>query len=218
METKTKTKWTDIYVFCLLAIITAYLVFLIEELVRSLITKTLSPFSQNLVVSFVTILACMLAYYLLMMLENRGKIVLGNWLKVFIYTYFLLSLIVYNSFNLFTIKWIIIAVCNLTGILISIVGVSVYYNYLKNQNSQVRAKAIMVVLFAICFTIAAGLILELGHYLVTLITKQTPLTFVGAIINLAYMLVGAVAINICFLISLHKGKKFINNCLIYVEN
>lgn len=218
METKTKTKWTDIYVFCLLAIITAYLVFLIEELVRSLITKTLSPFSQNLVASFVTILACMLAYYLLMMLENKGKIVLGNWLKVFIYTYFLLSLIVYNSFNLFTIKWIIIAVCNLTGILLSIVGVSVYYNYLKNQNSQVRAKAIMVVLFAICFTIATGLILELGHYLVTLITKQTPLTFVGAIINLAYMLVGAVAINICFLISLYKGKKFINNCLIYVEN
>ena len=99
----------------------------------------------------------------------------------------------------------------------AIIGVSIYYNYLKDSESKVRAKAIMVVLFSFAISIALGVVVELGQYIVNSITKASEITLTSVIFDIAYVAVGSMVLNFVFYLSLNRTKKLINTCLIHIE-
>ena len=102
------------------------------------------------------------------------------------------------------------------GAFYTLIGVSIYYNYLKNENNKVKAKAVMVVLFAFVFTIACAFMIEIIKWLVGLIFNGESVTFVKIVLNVVYAIAGSVVMNLVFYLSLTGKKKVINACLIDV--
>lgn len=190
----------------------------IEELFRCFITKNNSIFINNYVKNFIFLIISAFIYWFLMFLNEKNKIECKEWLKCVIIIYVFLVFNVLNFFDFYKIKIIEYIVFGLSGVLFSIFGVSFYYNYLKNDEYKVKAKAIMVVVFSVAISIAITISIEILWYFIDLIASKEPKLLKYVIYDLIFSIVGSVIINIFFYLSLTKSKKFINNCLIYVNN
>lgn len=216
-QKKDRVLWSDYVLLGVLILISAFLVFLLVDTIKSIVNQTVSTYSQNLIENYLAIIGSVLIYFLISILENKGKLRFSEILRTCIIGYVFLIVFLFNVFNLYQHQFISIIANNLTGMLFAIVGVSIYYNYLKNSESKVKAKAIMVVIFAFAITIALGVVVELVQYLVNLATKATEITLKKVITDILYVSVGSLALNVVFYISLTNSKKIVNKCLIHIE-
>ncbi len=174
-------------------------------------------FSQNMIKSFVYSILTALCLYLIGVLIKNQKINLKDWLAISFYAVVFLLVNVYNLFGLYDYLVLNIIAELLIGVIFSIIGVSVYYNYLKNENNRVKAKAIVVCIFALTFALASSFLVELVKYLASLIFKTGFYSFGHVALNVLYATAGALIIDTLFFFSLRGNKKLINACLIDVE-
>lgn len=174
-------------------------------------------FSANMIKSFVYSIITALCLYLVGTLIKNQKINLKDWLAISFYAVVFLLVNVYNLFGLFNYLILNIFAELLIGVSFAIIGVSVYYNYLKNENNRVKAKAIVVCIFALTFSIAGGFLIELLKYFASLIFENTFYSFGKVALNVLYATVGSLIIDIIFFFSLKGSKKLINACLIDIE-
>jgi len=218
MEKKnSKYSISDVVTLIIFAIMAIFAVVLIEELIRCFITKTNSIFTKNYIKNIIYLIISSLIYTILVYFEEKNRLSCKPWLKITLVIYIFIAFNVLNFFGLYTycvVKYIIFAI---NGVFFAIFGVSIYYNYLKNENNKVKAKAKMVIIFSIALSVAFAFCTELVWYLIDLVSSSEPQLFKYAVFDILFALGGSVIMNIFFYLSLSKTKKFINNCLIDVQ-
>lgn len=183
----------------------------------AVISHTSNIFAKGMVKSFVFSLVTALCLYLFSYLIKNKRVNLKDWLAIGFYIAIFMLVNVFNIFGLYNYFVLNLFASMLIGLMLAIIGVSVYYNYLKNESNRVKAKAIVVCIFAFVFTIAGAFIIELVKYLVSLIFETGFYSFGKVALNCLYAGVGSIIINIVFYLSLKGDKKIINACLIDVE-
>lgn len=217
VEKSSKYSVSNIVTLVIFAIMAIFAIILIEEMIRGFITKNENIFTQNYIKNLIYLTISAFIYFILFVLESKNRIFYGEWLKIALVLYIFISLNVCNFFNLYTyrvVKYIIFAI---NGVFFTVFGVSIYYNYLKNENNKVKAKALMVVIFSTAIAIALSFCTELLWYLIDLISSNQQIFFKEVIFDMLFALLGSVIINVFFYLSLIKSKKFINYCLIDIQ-
>lgn len=188
----------------------------IEELIRCFVLKTSSVFINNYVKNLIFLIITAFLYWILMYFHEKNRLDCKDWLKCVVVIYIFLVFNVFNFFDFYRFKIVEYITFGLSGVLFSIFGVSFYYNYLKNENNHVKAKAIMVVIFSVAISIAITISVEILWYFIDLIASKEPRLLKVVIFDVLFSIVGSIIINIFFYLSLNKSKKFINSCLIDV--
>lgn len=179
---------------------------------------TSNIFSKNMIKTFVYSLVSAVVLYVVGFGIKNERINLKDWLIIAFYMSIFVLVNVYNVFDLYNI-WVLNILAQLVqGVMYAIIGVSIYYNYLKNEQNRVKAKAIVVCIFALTFSIAFGFVVELVKYLASLIFATKFYSFGHVALNVLINIIGALAIDIVFYFSLKSDKKVINACLIDIQN
>ena len=212
-----KVKISTIVAIIVLSLMAICAIFLVEEVIRSFILQNESIFMKNYVKNLIYLTISAIIYLILFTLEEKNKLFCKEWLKISIILYVFITLNVCNFFNWYTYRVVKYLVFAINGAFFAIFGVSIDYNYLKNENNKVKARAIMVSIFSIALAIVFALVTEFIFYLVDLISKSEPTLFINALYDILFSLAGAFIINIFFYLSLTKSKKFINYCLIDIQ-
>ena len=73
-EKKEKNLWSDYVLLGVLILISAFLVFLLIETIRSIINESVSTYSKNLIGNYLAIIGTVLIYFVISLLENKGKL------------------------------------------------------------------------------------------------------------------------------------------------
>ena len=219
MESKKKKKCSvsNVVTYIILGLLIACAIVLIEEVIRNFIAKTENIFTKNYIKNMIYLIITSGTYFLILLLEERKQLFCKEWLKISILVYVFITLNICNFFDLYTYRVVRYIIFAINGAFFAIFGVSIYYNYLKNENNKVKAKASMVVIFSLALTIAFSFATELIWYLVDLTAAVEPLQFKIVIFDMVFALIGSIILNILFYLSLNKTKKFINSCLIHVQ-
>lgn len=214
---KRKIDASEIVLFTILGLLFAFMVLMIVMSFVAVGSHQANIFSSNLVKNFVYILITTVVLIVTDVLLQKGKLYAKDWLFSVLYCTIFVLLNVLNIFDLYRFFVINLLANVLVGVMLTVVGVSIYYNYLKNESNKVKARAFVVVLFAFVFTIAGGFVLELIKYLANLLFKTTTIGFSKIALNVAYQMVGSLALNIAFYLSLTRKKKLVNAFLIDVD-
>ena len=217
VKKKEKILPSDIVMYSIMALQICCVILLIVSTVLSFSKKSGNVFIQNIIPNYTYIIITFFVITFLDYLFKKKGWSANEWLKSTIYVAMFLLINVYNMFSLYVYLPLRIIAYVLLGAFYSIVSVSLYYNYLKNSASQVRAKAIMVCLFSLTFAIAVAFFLELLQLIMGLIFAIQLQTVKQVFLDILYSFAGALIINILFFISLKKEKKFINFWLIDVD-
>lgn len=212
-----KCSISDVVAYIIFAVMAIFAIVLIEELIRCFILKTNSIFTKNYLKNIIYLIISSIIYLILMYLEEKNKLFCKTWLKITLLVYVFIALNVLNFFDLYTYRVVKYLIFAINGAFFAIFGVSIYYNYLKNENNKVKAKANMVVLFSLAMALAMAFATELILYLINLVSTNSIYLFKYALYDILFAMVGAVILNIFFYLSLTKTKKFINNCLIDIQ-
>lgn len=219
METKKRNKCSvsNVVTYIIYGILIAFAIVLIEELIRNFIAKTENIFTKNYIKNMIYLIVTCGIYFLIMFFEYRKQLLCKEWLKVAIVLYLFITLNVCNFFDLYTYRVVRYIIFAINGAFFAIFGVSIYYNYLKNENNKVKAKANMVVIFSLALSIAFAFATELIWYLVDLISSSEPQIFKIVIFDMIFALSGSIILNLFFYLSLNRTKKFVNSCLIDIQ-
>lgn len=213
---KLKIKVSDIFLYSAILLTFGFLIFTIVDLFRSVSVKELTVYTKNFLLTFSMIVIATVIYLLLMYFE-RGRLKYPEWFKCFVIVSVLVFFLVYPFFGLYTIIYFDIIFNTVLGFLLSIVGVSIFYNYLRSDKNNLRARPVMVVFFSFMFATTIAVIIELIEALVNIIQKSSSIIASGDLIDICVILGSSLIINILFYISLRKEKVIINGCLITNE-
>lgn len=189
----------------------------IEELIRCFVMKVDSIFVNNYIKNLIFLVMTAFLYWILMYMHEKNRLDCKEWLKCVIVIYIFLVFNVFNFFDFYRFKIVEYVTFGLSGVLFSIFGVSFYYNYLKNEDNKVKAKAIMVVVFSVAISVAITISIEILWYFIDLMASKEPKLLKIVIFDVISSIIGSIIINIFFYLSLNKSKKFINNCIIDVK-
>lgn len=217
VKKKEKITPSDIVMYSIMALQICCVILLIVSTILSFSKKSGNVFIQNIIPNYTYIIITFFVITLLDYLFKKKGWSANEWLKSIIYIIMFLFINIYNMFSLYSYLPLRIIAYVFIGAFYSIISVSIYYNYLKNSASQVRAKAFMVCLFSLTFSIAVAFFLELLQLCSGLIFSIELQSVKNVFLDILYSLAGALVINIVFFISLKKEKKFINFWLIDVD-
>ena len=73
-QKKEKNLWSDYVLLGVLVLISAFLIFLLVDTIKSIITETVSTYSKNLISNYLAIIGSVLIYFIISILENKGKL------------------------------------------------------------------------------------------------------------------------------------------------
>ncbi|MBP3630478.1 MAG: hypothetical protein J6J23_03200 [Clostridia bacterium] len=214
---KRKIDLSEIVLFTILGLLFALMTTMIVMSFVAVGTQTKNIFSSELIKNYIFILLTAVALILVDIAIQKGRLYAKNWVFSVIYIIIFILLNLLNIFNLYRYFVINLMANILIGAFFTLIGVSIYYNYLKNENNKVKAKAIMVVLFAFVFTIACSFLMEVVKWLVGIIFNSEPTTFAKIALNVIYSTIGSVLLNLVFYLSLIGKKVVVNACLIDVS-
>lgn len=219
MESKVTKKCSvsNVVTYIIYGVLIAFAVVLIEELIRNFIVKTENIFTKNYLKNMIYLILTSGIYFFLMFFEYRKQLFCKEWLKTALIIYIFIVLNVGNFLGIYTYRVARYIVFAINGMFFAIFGVSIYYNYLKNENNKVKAKANMVTIFSLALTIAFAFATELVWYLIDLVSSSEVVSFKIVIFDIVFSLIGSIILNILFYLSLNKSKKFINSCLIDIQ-
>ena len=214
---KRKIDLSEIVLFTILGLLFALMTTMIVMSFVAVGTQTKNIFSSELIKNYIFILLTAVALILVDIAIQKGRLYAKSWVFSVIYITIFILLNLLNIFNLYRYFVINLMANILIGAFFTLIGVSIYYNYLKNENNKVKAKAIMVVLFAFVFTIACSFLMEVVKWLVGIIFNSEPTTFAKIALNVIYSTIGSVLLNLVFYLSLIGKKVVVNACLIDVS-
>lgn len=214
---KTKVTASDVVLFAIIGLLFLATVVLVVGTLLSIKNKRPNIFSLNLLKNLIYIILTASILTVLDIFMRKKKLSANEFTKIFIYLSLFLVINVFNVFNLYSSIVVNIFAYLVLGVLYSIIGISIYYNYLKNSQNQVRAKANMVFWFGIALSVTFAFALEFLKFILYLIIGVTSLTINAVMLNVLYSFIGALITNIVFFASLLKTKKLINYCLIDVN-
>lgn len=219
MNEKNNRKYSvsDIVSIAIYITIMLLAVLLVEEIIRGFVTKKVTIINRNYFKSLIFLIISAVTFIILENLENKNRIFCNTGIEIALKLYLLLALNIFTIFDIYTIRVVKYVIFIINGALFAILGVSIYYNYLKNENNKVKAKAKMVIIFSLALTVAFAFASELIIYLINLMTKSTIQSFKTVIFDCLFTLLGSGIMNILFYLSLTKTKKFINYCLIDIQ-
>lgn len=212
-----KCSISSVVTYIIYGILSVFAILLIEELIRNFILKTENIFTKNYIKNMIYLIISAGIYFLIMFYEYKKRLSCKELLKIALVLYVFITLNLCNFFDLYTIRVVRYAIFAINGVFFAIFGVSIYYNYLKNESNKVKAKANMVVIFSLALTIAFAFATELVWYLIDLMSSAETISFKYVIFDILFSLGGSIILNIFFYLSLNKSKKFINSCLIDVQ-
>lgn len=216
-EKKSKTKISDIFLYAGIILTFAYLIFTVVDLFRSISSKELSIFTTNFLLAFIMIIIATVLYLFLLYFE-KSKFEFPEWFKCTIITFIFIFSIIYTMFNLYSYLAFSIIFYVVISFMLSLIGISIFYNYLKDTKNILKISPFMVFLFSVCFTITIGVLIQLIVILTKdlnqLKTTSAPI-YLDFYINLGAMLISSLITSFVMFISLKKSKKLINSCIIY---
>ena len=208
---------SEIVMFTILGLLFLLMTTIIVMSFVAVANKTSNIFSTNIIKNYIFILLTAVILVVVDLAIQKGKLQAKEWLFTAIYLMIFVLLNVFNIFNLYRFFAFNFLSNFILGAFYTLLGVSIYYNYLKNENNKVKAKAVMVIVFAFALTIACSFVMELVKWLVSLAFASAVLTFADVVLNIVYAMAGSVVLNFVFYLSLLKKKQIINACLIDVE-
>ena len=212
-----KVTASDVVLFAIVGLLFLATVVLVVGTLLSIKNKRPNIFSLNLLKNLIYIILTAGILTVLDIFMRKKKLTANEFTKIFIYLSLFLVVNVFNVFNLYSSIVVNIFAYLVLGVLYSIIGISIYYNYLKNSQNQVRAKANMVFWFGIALSVTFAFALEFLKFILYLIIGVKSLTINAVMLNVLYSFIGALITNIVFFASLLKTKKLINYCLIDVN-
>lgn len=212
-----KVTASDVVLFAIVGLLFLATVVLVVGTLLSIKNKRPNIFSLNLLKNLIYIILTAGILTVLDIFMRKKKLSANEFTKIFIYLSLFLVVNVFNVFNLYSSIVVNIFAYLVLGVLYSIIGISIYYNYLKNSQNQVRAKANMVFWFGIALSVTFAFALEFLKFILYLIIGVKSLTINAVMLNVLYSFIGALITNIVFFASLLKTKKLINYCLIDVN-
>lgn len=212
-----KVTASDVVLFAIVGLLFLATVVLVVGTLLSIKNKRPNIFSLNLLKNLIYIILTAGILTVLDIFMRKKKLSANEFTKIFIYLSLFLVVNVFNVFNLYSSIVVNIFAYLVLGVLYSIIGISIYYNYLKNSQNQVRAKANMVFWFGVALSVTFAFALEFLKFILYLIIGVKSLTINAVMLNVLYSFIGALITNIVFFASLLKTKKLINYCLIDVN-
>lgn len=212
-----KVTASDVVLFAIVGLLFLATVVLVVGTLLSIKNKRPNIFSLNLLKNLIYIILTAGILTVLDIFMRKKKLSANEFTKIFIYLSLFLVVNVFNVFNLYSSIVVNFFAYLVLGVLYSIIGISIYYNYLKNSQNQVRAKANMVFWFGIALSVTFAFALEFLKFILYLIIGVKSLTINAVMLNVLYSFIGALITNIVFFASLLKTKKLINYCLIDVN-
>jgi len=145
--------------------------------------------------------------------ENKKKIYISSLVKILIFLCVIAYIAVYPAFNLYNNMAFIFVYQVIASLIMSIMGISIFFNNMKTEDNIVKVKPGFAVIFSYSFSVAMMITIEALKYGIYYICGSafTPTIFltniiVGAILSLIY--------NIVFYISLKQNKTLVNYCII----
>ena len=138
MSDKKQRKYSssDIVTFIIYAIMAIFAVVLIEEVIRCFIIKNESIFIKNYIKTMIYLIITAFIYFISYYLQEKNRLFAKEWLKIAVNIYFFITLVICNIFNLYTYRVVRYIIFAINGVFFAIFGVSIYYNYLKNENNK----------------------------------------------------------------------------------
>lgn len=216
-EIKSKTKVSDIFLYIGIILTFAYLVFTVVDLFKSISSKELSVFTNNFLLAFIMIIITTLLYLFLLYFE-KSKYELPEWFRCVIITFIYIFTIIYTMFNLYNYFAFSIVFYAVIGFILSIIAISIFYNYLKDSKNILKISPFMVFLFGLCFAVTIGVLIQLVVILTKdlnqLKTASAPV-YLDFYINLGMITLSSIISNFVMYMSLKKSKKLINASIIY---
>ena len=122
---------------------------------------------------------------------------------------------IYPCYNLFASKISLAILFAVVGFILSVISISVFFHFEKEQNGTVNANTLYLLFFIILFEFACTIVFEILLYFVlkssgVIIFK----TAADCFVCFTYSLIGLFVCILLSVISLYRDKKFLNLCLV----
>ena len=145
--------------------------------------------------------------------ESKKKIYISSLVRIFIMLCVISYIAVYPAFDLYNKIEFIFIYQIFAAFIMSIIGISIFFNNMKTSDNIVKVKPGFAVIFSYSFSVAIMITIEALKYGIYYICGSafTPNIFlinilVGAVLSLLY--------NIVFYVSLKQNKTLVNYCII----
>ena len=184
------------------------------------ITKFELYSSFNYILAYVLVIACLVLYILGFYVYHFSKIYMPSWFRMLFYIAFFLFTNVYYICNWFNTILGLIFFYAYISFLACIISLSIYFNTQKDEKNKLKIAPKSLISSIFFYSVAGNAIIQFAVNLVKVIAfKNYEFSTLGVyLIEFGVMILVTIAVTITFAISLAGNKKFINACLIKVNN
>lgn len=165
------------------------------------------------IIQMIFALACILIFAICFLCVKYTKLKISQPFAIYLELVILTFFGIYPCFSLFANAIALGFFFGLLGLTLAAISLSVYYAFSRSQNGQVRANPWFVMIVMYGFAVVLVVLFEVLVYLVTKSNTQIISNFVDFVSQLGYAACGITLCAVVSLISLFKGKIFVNLCL-----
>lgn len=198
----------------------ALFVFLLLGLFGVIVPSWIEEASFNYLFAFFLILLNLLLNILFMVIEKKNLLDFPEWLRVVFFVGFFVFTGLYYYFGLYTIIYTEIIAYVYLAFVLSILSLSIFFNLQKSDKNVVKTSNTYVATSTFAYSTAMFLIIETIVSAFKIVIHHNSVTngLLVFLMNSCVVILVSLILSIVFYESLKKSKKFINACLIKVNN
>ena len=174
----------------------------------------------NYILAYILVIASLALYIFGFYVYHFSKIYMPAWFRMLFYIAFFLFTNVYYILNWFNTVVGLIFFYAYISFLACIISLSIYFNTQKDEKNKLKIAPKSLISSVFFYAIAGNAIIQFVVNLVKFIAFRTYefTTLSAYLIEFGVMLGVVSVVTIVFAISLHGSKRFINACLIKIDN
>ena len=174
----------------------------------------------NYILAYILVIASLALYIFGFYVYHFSRVYMPSWFRMLFYIAFFLFTNVYYIMNWFNTLIGLIFFYAYISFLACIISLSIYFNTQKDEKNKLKISPKSLISSVFFYAIAGNALLQFVINMVKFIAfRSYEFTTLSAyLIEFGVMIGMTSLITIIFAISLHGSKKFINACLIKVNN
>ena len=208
----------NITLICVLAFSGIHLLFLTLNLLGATNFELYSSF--NYAIAYIMVIACLVLYIFGFYTCHFSRINMPAWFRMLFYVAFFLFTNVYYILNWFNTLTGLIFFYAYIAFLACIISLSVYFNSQKDEKNKLKITPKALITSVFFYSIASNALVQFVVNLVKIIAfpNYEFSTLPIYIIEFGTMIAVTALVTLLFSLSLARSKRFINACLIKVNN
>lgn len=164
-------------------------------------------------VIFILLIVATVINLLTIIVEKKRKFYISSLVKMLLFCSIIAFVVIYPAFGLYEKEVFIYIYQIFVSLVLSIFGVSIFFNSMKTKDNIVKARPMFIILFSYSFSVCISVMIECIKSGVLILLNQT-VTVKLFIINILMSVALSIFYNFIFYISLKRDKIAINYCII----